>query len=67
MESEPVWLQYLMRTISATPHFVDFSKAILYRGADFPIVWSQLAAMAVIGSVYFAFSLKRFRSVIFGD
>jgi ABC-2 type transport system permease protein len=67
MESEPVWLQYLMRTISATPHFVDFSKAILYRGADFPIVWPQLAAMAAIGSVYFAFSLKRFRSVIFGD
>jgi ABC-2 type transport system permease protein len=67
MESEPVWLQHLMRTISATPHFVDFSKAILYRGADLPIVWPQLAAMAAIGSVYFAFSLKRFRSVIFGD
>ena len=67
MEGEPVWLQYLMRTISATPHFVDFSKAILYRGAGFSIVWPQLAAMAAIGSVYFAFSLKRFRSVIFGD
>jgi ABC-2 type transport system permease protein len=64
MEGEPVWLQYL---ISATSHFVDFSKAILYRGADFSIVWPLLAAMAAIGSVYFAFSLKRFRSVIFGD
>jgi ABC-2 type transport system permease protein len=31
------------------------------------IVWPQLAAKAAIGSVYFAFSLKRFRSVIFGD
>ena len=67
MESEPVWLQYLIRTISATPHFVDFSKAILYRGAGFSIVWPQLAAMAAIGSVYFASSLKRFRRVIFGD
>ena len=67
MEGEPVWLQYLMRTISATPHFVAFSKAILYRGADFPIVWRELVAMVAIGSVYFAFSLKRFRSVIFGD
>jgi len=66
MESEPVWLQYVMRTICPTPHFVDFSQAVLYRGADFPIVWPQLAAMAAIGSVYFAFSLKRFRSVIFG-
>jgi ABC-2 type transport system permease protein len=55
-----------MRTICPTPHFVDFSQAVLYRGADFPIVWPQLAAMAAIGSVYFAFSLKRFRSVIFG-
>ena len=62
MESEPVWLQHLMRTISATPHFVDFSKAILYRGAYFPIVWPQLAAMAAIGICVFSF-----RSVIFGD
>jgi ABC-2 type transport system permease protein len=53
MESEPVWLQHLMRTISATPHFVDFSKAILYRGAYFPIVWPQLAAMAAIGICVF--------------
>jgi ABC-2 type transport system permease protein len=66
MEGEPVWLQYLMRIICPTPHFVDFSKAVLYRGADFTIVWPLLLAMAAIGSVYFAFSLKRFRSVIFG-
>jgi ABC-2 type transport system permease protein len=66
MEGEPVWLQYLMRIICPTPHFVDFSKAVLYRGADFTVVWPLLLAMAAIGSVYFAFSLKRFRSVIFG-
>ena len=67
MEGEPVWLQYLMRIICPTPHFVDFSKAVLYRGADFSILWPQLAAMAAIGTVYFAFSLKRFRSAIFGS
>jgi ABC-2 type transport system permease protein len=66
MESEPVWMQYLMRILFPTPHFVDFSQAILFRGADFSIVWPQLAAMAAIGSVYFVFSLKRFRQVIFG-
>ena len=66
MEGEPLWLQYLMRIVCPTPHFVDFSKAVLYRGADFSILWPQLAAMAAIGTVYFAFSLKRFRSVIFG-
>ncbi len=67
MESMPVWLQYVMRIISPTPHFVAFAQAILYRGADFSIVWPWLLAMAAIGSVYFAFSLKRFRRVIFGD
>lgn len=66
MQGEPVWLQYLMRTIFPTPHFVDFSQAVLFRGADFGIVWPQLAAIAAIGGAYFVFSLKRFRQVIFG-
>ena len=67
MESMPVWLQHVMRIVSPTPHFVAFSQAVLYRGADFSIVWPWLAAMAAIGSVYFVFSLHRFRRVIFGD
>jgi len=67
MESMPVWLQYVMRIISPTPHFVAFSQAVLYRGADLAIVWPLLAAMAAIGSVYFAFALSRFRRVIFGS
>ena len=66
MESMPVWLQYVMRIISPTPHFVAFAQAVLYRGADLSIVWPLLAAMAVIGSIYFAFALHRFRRVIFG-
>jgi ABC-2 type transport system permease protein len=67
MESMPVWLQYAMQVISPTPHFVAFSQAVLYRGADLSIVWPRLAAVAAIGSVYFAFSLARFRGVIFGN
>jgi ABC-2 type transport system permease protein len=66
MESMPVWLQYLMQIISPTPHFVIFSQDVLYRGADFSIVWPQILTMAVIGGAYFAFALRRFRSVIFG-
>jgi ABC-2 type transport system permease protein len=66
MESMPVWLQHVMRVISPTPHFVAFSQAVLYRGADLSIVWPDLVAMAVIGSIYFAFALSRFRRVIFG-
>jgi ABC-2 type transport system permease protein len=67
MESMPVWLQYVMQIVSPTPHFVAFSQAVLYRGADLSIVWPRLAAIVVIGSVYFAFSMARFRRVIFGD
>jgi ABC-2 type transport system permease protein len=66
MESMPVWLQYLMQTISPTPHFVAFAQGVLYRGADLSIVWQQVVVLVVIGSVYFAFSLYRFRRVIFG-
>ena len=66
MESMPVWLQYLMKVISPTPHFVIFSQDVLYRGADLSIVWTEILAMAAIGAVYFAFALRRFRHVIFG-
>lgn len=67
MESMPVWLQYLMKVITPTPHFVIFAQNVLYRGADFSIVWPQILATAAIGSVYFAFALHRFRRVIFSS
>jgi ABC-2 type transport system permease protein len=65
MESMPVWLQYLMKVISPTPHFVTFAQDVLYRGADLSIVWPEILVTAVIGSVYFVFALHRFRRVIF--
>jgi ABC-2 type transport system permease protein len=55
-----------MKVISPTPHFVVFAEDVLYRDADLSIVWSQILATAAIGAVYFAFALRRFRSVIFG-
>lgn len=67
IESMPVWLQYVMQIISPTPHFVAFSQAVLYRGAGLSVVWLQLVALIVIGSVYFTYALSRFRRVIFGD
>ena len=66
MESMPVWLQYVMQTISPTPHFVSFAQAVLFRGADLTLVWREMAAMAVIGVVYFVVAQSRFRRVIFG-
>src|ERR1700730_16685764 len=67
METMPVWLQYVMRTISPTPHFVSFAQAVLFRGADITLVWRPLVAMLIIGSVYFFFALTRVRRVIFGS
>ena len=54
------------RIISPTPHFVSFAQAVLFRGADFSLVWRPLLAMLIIGSVYFVFAMSRFRRVIFG-
>jgi ABC-2 type transport system permease protein len=65
LESMPVWLKYVMLVISPTPHFVIFAQDVLYRGADVPIVWPEVVATAVIGSVYFGVALYRFRRVIF--
>ncbi len=67
MESMPVWLQYLMQTISPTPHFVAFAQAVLFRGADITLVWKPLLAMLIIGAVYFSVAMSRFRKVIFGS
>jgi ABC-2 type transport system permease protein len=66
MESMPVWLQYLIKTISPTPHFVSFAQAVLFRGADITLVSQELAAMLAIGVVYFTVASIRFRKVIFG-
>jgi len=65
MESMPVWLAYLMKVISRTPHFVAFAQDVLYRGAGLSIVWPEILATAAIGSVYFGYALYSFRSVIF--
>jgi ABC-2 type transport system permease protein len=66
MESMPVWLQYVMKTISPTPHFVSFAQAVLFRGADITLVWRPLVAMTIIGVAYYFVAQRRFRRVIFG-
>jgi len=65
LESMPVWLQYVMKVISPTPHFVIVAQDVLYSGAGPSIVWPEILATAVIGAVYFGFALYRFRRVIF--
>ena len=65
MESMPLWLQWIMRIFSPTPHFVAFSQGVLYRGAGLDGVWPEIAKIIAIGAAYFAFALTRFRKVIF--
>jgi ABC-2 type transport system permease protein len=59
-ESMPDFIQDLMLAAPNT-HFVILGQAILYRGAGFSVVWPQFAALAVIGTMFFAVSLARFR------
>ena len=50
-EAEPFWMQYLMRILFPALHFVDFSQAVLFRGADFPL--SGLGSLQSRGSAAF--------------
>jgi len=62
-ESMPVLAQNIME-MSPSTHFVSAAQAILYRGAGFDVVWPQIAALVVIGLVYFVAALTHFRKSI---
>jgi len=47
-----------------TTHFVEFSQAILFRGAGLEDVWMHLASLAAIGAALFTISLVRFRRTL---
>ena len=61
LESMPPWLATIMRASPST-HFVSFAQSILYRGAGIDVVWPEFFATALIGSLFFALALWRFRS-----
>ena len=62
-ESMPQFVQDIMLA-APTTHFVELGQAILYRGAGISVVWQPFLALALIGSVLFAFSLARFRKTL---
>ncbi|MGS1009244.1 ABC transporter permease [Achromobacter anxifer] len=62
-ESMPQFVQDIMLA-APTTHFVELGQAILYRGAGLSVVWQPFLALALIGSVLFAFSLARFRKTL---
>lgn len=62
-ESMPQFVQDVMQTMPTT-HFVSLAQAILYRGADFLIIWPQFIYLVVIGAAFFCAALLRFRKTI---
>lgn len=62
-ESMPQFVQDVMQTMPTT-HFVSLAQAILYRGADFLIVWPQFIYLIIIGGAFFGAALLRFRKTI---
>lgn len=59
-ESMPDIIQYIM-LLAPNTHFVILAQAVLFRGAQLDVVWPQLLALLVIGSVLFWLALRRFR------
>ncbi|MFP5338397.1 MAG: ABC transporter permease [Gammaproteobacteria bacterium] len=59
-ESMPELVQSIM-LVAPTTHFVELAQAILFRNAGTAIVWPQLLALMVIGTVFFIGALARLR------
>lgn len=62
-ESMPWFVQQVMLA-APTTHFVAVGQVILFRGAGLGVVWPQFLALAIIGAVFFAIALNRFRRAI---
>ena len=62
-ESMPKLVQNVMLA-APTTHFVELGQAILFRGAGLDVVWVQLAAILVIGVIFFTIALARLRNTI---
>lgn len=62
-ESMPDWVQDVMLA-APTTHFVEFSQAILYRGAGIEVVWKPFLILFLIGVVLFVISLSKFRKSV---
>ncbi|MBV8653404.1 MAG: ABC transporter permease [Alphaproteobacteria bacterium] len=62
LESMPPWLATILQASPAV-HFVSFAQAILYRGAGFDVVYREFVFVALMGGLFLALALMRFRKV----
>ncbi len=63
LDSMPPVLQTIMQ-VSPSTHFVSFAQAVLYRGAGLDIVWPDIVLVVVLGTLFFAGALLRFRRML---
>ena len=63
IESQPAIVQPFT-WIFPSRHFMAFSQAVVFRGADFSIVWPELLNIIGLGMVFFVSSLALFRRSI---
>jgi ABC-2 type transport system permease protein len=61
LESMPSWLATAMLASPSTT-FVSFAQSILYRGAGIEVVWPQFLFVGIIGVLFLAVAILRFRS-----
>lgn len=63
VQSMPAALQAVVPFMPTT-QFVEFSQAVLYRGAGLAAVWPQLAGICVSGALFLALAVGRFRLML---
>ncbi len=60
IESQPELIQPVT-WLFPSRHYMAFSQAVVFRGADLSIVWPQLLIITGLGSIFFSASLALFR------
>ncbi|MGI9317474.1 MAG: ABC transporter permease, partial [bacterium] len=60
IESQPDIIQPVTWLLPSR-HYMSFAQAVVFRGADFTIVWPQFVTVAGLGAVFLGLSLMMFR------
>ncbi|WP_420231548.1 ABC transporter permease [Pseudomonas sp. ABY48] len=60
IESQPQWVQYVTWFFPSR-HYVSFTQAIVFRGANLDIVWKEFLTVMVMGVTFLTMSLMLFR------
>ncbi|MEE9587080.1 MAG: ABC transporter permease [Hyphomicrobiaceae bacterium] len=63
LESMPEPLQVAIQ-VSPSVHFVNFAQSVLYRAAGIDVVWRHIAVLIVLGAIFLAIALARFRTML---